>query len=67
MQYVILSAVKGYSTKTYPTHELALEAARAAWKRDPEGVGMCTIAEYHVSTECDPIDCFCEFEGATNA
>ena len=45
MEYVILSAVKGYSKVTYPTPEVALEVARAAWKQDPDGIGMCSAHE----------------------
>jgi hypothetical protein len=41
--YVINSEVKGLSVKTYKSYDLALDAARAAWRADPTGVGVCKI------------------------
>ena len=43
--YVIYSEEKGVSTACYTKHETALAAARAAWKVDPQGVGMCHILD----------------------
>ena len=59
MQFVIKSVVKGYSTATYPTFDIALEAARVAWKSNPEGVGMCEVHE--ISCKWETIDeaCYC--------
>jgi hypothetical protein len=61
MRYVIVSLVKGKSQLSYPSYEDALQAARNAWKRDPEGVGMCSVlpldpSTHHECTVCGMYD-----------
>lgn len=66
--YVINSAIKGVSTKTYLTYESALLTARDAWRADPAGVGMCKIQSVdHDTISAEwfrdaPRECACDCE-----
>ena len=56
----IFSPVKGVSSKSYETHEIALAVARDAWRADNDGVGICQIVTCQCACNgCNGYEC-CE-------
>lgn len=59
--FKLMSEKLGLSTLEYETPQLALEAGRIAWKRNPARVGMC----YAVHSDLETYATFADFQLAT--